>query len=170
MLKLLSFLPKPWTRRLIHGRGLLANPYTLGVRVIVEDAEQRFLLVRHNYLSGWYLPGGGVDRGETLLQAAVRELREEAGIMADRDPSLLSVYLNDAGTFGRDHVGLFHLKEWSRSDRFLEPSSEIREAQFFSYDDLPVETSPATCLRLIEFRESRIPAGARWAPTGMMSD
>ncbi len=74
MLKILSVLPKSVTTRLIQGIGLVRNPFTLGVRVIVEDRNSRVLLVRHSYVTGWYLPGGGVDKGETMEEAACREV------------------------------------------------------------------------------------------------
>ena len=38
---------------------------TFGVRAAVIDAENRIFLVKHTYVPGWYLPGGGVDPGET---------------------------------------------------------------------------------------------------------
>ncbi|MDZ5446878.1 NUDIX domain-containing protein [Micromonospora sp. 4G57] len=56
------------------------------VRVVVLDAEERVLLFHtrdpdHPRLGTWWeLPGGGLDPGETYLDAAVRELREETGI------------------------------------------------------------------------------------------
>jgi len=161
MLRLLSFLPKPWTKRLIQGVGLVRNPYTLGVRVIVEDGQNRVLLVRHSYVHGWYLPGGGVDSGETLEEAACREVHEEAGIVSGRRPVLLNIYLNEEAT-GRDHVGLFHLTEWSAADTFLQPNAEILEAVFFAPEELPEDISTATARRLKEFRTGDYSAGGRW--------
>ncbi|MES2906548.1 MAG: NUDIX domain-containing protein, partial [Pseudomonadota bacterium] len=58
---------------------LLARGFTLGVRAVVLKGDD-VLLVRHTYMDGWYLPGGGVDRGEALEKAAVRECFEEVGV------------------------------------------------------------------------------------------
>lgn len=58
------------------------------VRVVVHDGAGRILLLRTRDLTApelgdwWELPGGGIDAGETYLDAALRELREEAGIIA----------------------------------------------------------------------------------------
>lgn len=59
------------------------------VRVVVLDVHDRVLLfhtcdVDHPDLGQWWeLPGGGIDPGETYLDTAIRELREESGIIAD---------------------------------------------------------------------------------------
>ena len=160
MLKLLSHLPTRWTVRLIQQVGLLRNSYTLGVRVIVEDENGGVLLVRHSYLKGWYLPGGGVERNETMAEAARREVLEEAGVAAGRSPQLLNIYLQTGGT-RRDHVGLFHLAAWSAAENFLRPNAEIVEAGFFRHDALPDDLSEATARRLAEFRSGAF-VSDRW--------
>lgn len=161
MLKLLSLLPTSLTKRIVQSAVLFKNPYILGVRVIVEDERGSVLLVRHTYLDGWYLPGGAVDRGETLEQAAIREVQEEAGITANDAPRLLGMYLNREAT-GRDHVGLFHLSAWQEAPAFLAANAEIAEARFFPLDTLPDDMSPATARRLSEFRAGTFPSGAYW--------
>jgi ADP-ribose pyrophosphatase YjhB (NUDIX family) len=61
------------------------------VRAVVLDEDDRILLCRFAIpeppgLIVWAAPGGGVERGETLLVALRRELREEIGLVVDTDP------------------------------------------------------------------------------------
>jgi 8-oxo-dGTP pyrophosphatase MutT (NUDIX family) len=55
--------------RVAHLYFLLAKPMTLGVRGVVIDENDRVLLVRHSYISGWHFPGGGVEARETVADA-----------------------------------------------------------------------------------------------------
>ena len=71
---------EPLLRRLLHFHWRLSRGLTLGVRAVVIDAAGKVFLVRHSYVSGWHLPGGGVERGETLRDALERELIEEGNI------------------------------------------------------------------------------------------
>ena len=66
--------------RLAHFSFLITRPMTLGVRAVVIDRDEEVLLVRHGYVSGWHFPGGGVEVGETCMEALARELKEEANV------------------------------------------------------------------------------------------
>ena len=121
---------------------------TLGVRVIVENERHEILLVRHTYVSGWYLPGGGVETGETMQQAAIKELNEEANIKITGELELLGIYKN-AKASKRDHVALFKCTQWEQLAEF-EPNLEIAETGFFALEELPDSLTEATQRRLDE--------------------
>lgn len=68
----------------------------IGASVVCRDREHRVLLTRfecpgHPDSGGWTLPGGGVEWGETVEAAAVRELAEESGLVAELG-SVLGMY------------------------------------------------------------------------------
>ena len=139
LLRLAHRLNRLWLR--------LRRPVTLGVRVVVRDEEGRVLLVRHSYVAGWHLPGGGVNKGESLHAAAMRELREEAGLTATGPVHLLSVHAR-LRPWASDHVALFAASTWAGVPRT--DGLEIVELGFFAPDALPHDTSPATRRRLAE--------------------
>jgi ADP-ribose pyrophosphatase YjhB (NUDIX family) len=57
-----------------------ASSIVPAVNVAVTNEGGELLLIRRSDNDNWALPGGGVDIGESLTQAAVRETREESGI------------------------------------------------------------------------------------------
>ena len=119
----------------------------MGVRAIVLNEAGEVLLVEHTYVEGWFLPGGGVERGETLEAALARELEEEAGLRPVVRPSLLGVYANHRA-FPGDHVALFRVDRWEA----CRPTSigEIRARAWFAPDRLPAGATRATLQRLEE--------------------
>jgi 8-oxo-dGTP pyrophosphatase MutT (NUDIX family) len=125
---------------------------TLGTRTVVLDEEKRVLLVRHTYAPGWLLPGGGVERGETIYQSAVRELREEAAIHVEEEPVLKGICLNDP-QFPGDHIAVLVVRKFKQLP--WKPSLEISHSQFFATDQLPVETSGGTRRRIDELLSDR---------------
>jgi ADP-ribose pyrophosphatase YjhB (NUDIX family) len=146
-----STFREPWQSRLISHAALLLRPMTLGVRAMVLDGDRRVLLVRHTYVPGYFLPGGGVDAGETLEQAMLRELREEANVVAEAPYALHGVYLNRKAS-KRDHVALYVVRAF-RQEAPHAPDREIAEAGFFALDALPEATTRATRARLAEVLE-----------------
>jgi ADP-ribose pyrophosphatase YjhB (NUDIX family) len=147
------------TSRLAHLSFLIARPVTLGVRAVVIDRDDRVLLVRHSYVSGWHFPGGGVEVGETCMEALARELKEEASVALEGPPLLHGIFLN-AKSSRRDHVGVYLV----RAFRLLgerAPDWEVREARFFPRSALPEGTTAGTLARLAEIFDSA-PVSDRW--------
>ena len=121
---------------------------TLGVRAAAFDEQGRVFLVRHSYVRGWHFPGGGVERGETALDALVRELNEEGNIVVEEEPQLFGLYLNSRVS-ARDHVAFFILRRFRQSAP-RGADAEIVETGFFAPDALPQGASRATRSRLAE--------------------
>jgi 8-oxo-dGTP pyrophosphatase MutT (NUDIX family) len=148
MLKRLRCALEPVVRPAMHLYWRFSRPVTLGVRGVVVDGTGRVFLVKHSYVAGWHLPGGGVETGETVLTALARELAEEGNIQLNGQPQLFSIYFN-ARVSRRDHVALFIVRDFHQ-DKVPEPNREIIEHGFFSLDGLPADTSRATRARLDE--------------------
>jgi ADP-ribose pyrophosphatase YjhB (NUDIX family) len=144
---------EPVLRRLFHFYWRFARGTTLGVRAVVLDADNRVFLVKHSYVSGWHLPGGGVETGETIRLALQRELLEEGRIELDGEPLLFGVYLN-SHISRRDHVAVYVVRNF-RQDRLPEPNREIIDCGFFETRALPVDTTAGTRLRIAEVVENK---------------
>jgi 8-oxo-dGTP pyrophosphatase MutT (NUDIX family) len=125
---------------------------TLGTRTVVIGDNGHVLLVRHTYAPGWLLPGGGVERGETIDQACVREVREEAAIIAEEDPHLHGMFLNDQ-QFPGDHLACFVLRRF-RAEVFR-PNAEIAEIRFCDAGALPDGTTAGTRRRIAEVMDGK---------------
>jgi ADP-ribose pyrophosphatase YjhB (NUDIX family) len=121
---------------------------TLGARAMVIDGSGRVFLVKHSYVDGWHLPGGGVETGETFLTALTRELAEEGNILMTGPPLLHGVFFNQRAS-RRDHVALFIVRDF-RQDAMPAPNYEIIEHGFFSTDALPDGVTRATRARIAE--------------------
>jgi ADP-ribose pyrophosphatase YjhB (NUDIX family) len=147
---------EPYIRRVLHFYWRFARGVTLGVRAAVIDGEGRVFLIRHSYVAGWHLPGGGVEVGETMLGALGRELREEGNIEWTAAPELFSVYFNDRVS-RRDHVALFVVRSF-RQPAPPVPNYEIVAHGFFAPDELPPETTASTRARIAEvLHGARVP-------------
>ena len=150
---------EPLLRRVFHAYFLLVRGMTLGVRAVVLDADNKVFLVKHSYVDGWYLPGGGVDHGETMEQAMRRELKEEGDIDLTGAAELHGIFLN-SHVSRRDHVAVYVVRRFSQ-DRLPEPNREIVECGFFAVTALPEDTTRGTRLRIAEVLDG-VPLIATW--------
>ncbi len=146
VLKLIHWIIGIWTR--------VRRPVTLGVKAAIFDDDQQILLVRHSYVAGWHLPGGGVARNETTAEAVAREVFEELGLAVVGTPELTSVYF--APHRGKsDHIMLFRVNVASFD---LSPNWEIAGAGFFPPNALPDGTTIGTKNRVNELCHGKVPS------------
>jgi 8-oxo-dGTP pyrophosphatase MutT (NUDIX family) len=157
-----SSINRPFRHRVIHRAYRIAEPFrlafrwvrrplSLGVRGLVVNGNGEVLLVRHTYMDGWFLPGGGVKRRESVRQGLDRELIEEVGVTLKSEPELLGLYSNSFG-FRSDHVALFVVRDYAHSHR---ENAEIAEWGFYSMSALPDGVGRGTRDRLAEFQGRR---------------
>jgi ADP-ribose pyrophosphatase YjhB (NUDIX family) len=124
----------PWLRRLAIR--VLSPTYAVGALAIVRRPDGRVLLVRQSYRPNWFLPGGLLQRGETPVRAAARELAEEVGLAPVRMAGPVATFV-DAGirtvtVFCEAQV------DDGLADTAGSASREIIEAGWFAPDALPV--------------------------------
>ena len=150
---------EPALRQMFHLYWRFARGMTLGVRAVVLDRDNRVFLVKHSYVAGWHLPGGGVEVGESFVDALRRELAEEGRIELSAEPALHGVFFN-SHVSRRDHVAVYLVRQF-RQDRLPEPNREIIACGFFEAGALPAETTEGTRLRIAEVLEGKPPI-ATW--------
>jgi ADP-ribose pyrophosphatase YjhB (NUDIX family) len=150
---------EPALRQLFHLYWRFARGMTLGVRGVVLDNEDKVFLVKHSYVAGWHLPGGGVEVGETFIEALRRELMEEGRIELTGEPVLQGIFFN-SHVSRRDHVAVYLVRQF-RQDRLPEPNREIIACGFFAATALPPETTEGTRLRITEVLNGAAPI-ATW--------
>ena len=132
---------------------------TIGARVMVVDGN-KVLLIRHTYVPGWQFPGGGVEPGETVVEAAMREVLEETGHRVTAPMELIDIFHNSSSVTNRDHVAFFVAKSFAREFE-RKPDHEIAEVGWFDRFSLPQQVTPATSQRIDEYFD-KTPRRAVW--------
>ena len=146
-------------RRLMHFYWRFSRGLTVGARAVVLDGEGRVFLIKHSYTDGWHLPGGGVEAGETLVQALARELREEGNIELTGPPVLHGLFFHPIYS-RRDHVAVYVVRDFRQSSQ-PKPNREIAAHGFFPAAALPAGTTQGTRARVAEVLSGK-PAAERW--------
>ena len=122
---------------------------TLGVRALVIDRQGRIFLVKHSYVSGWHLPGGGVEAGETLTAGAGARVARGGQYRARPSRRRCTACSSTTAISRRDHVALFVVRDFRQSAAPV-PDHEIVAHGFFAVDALPNDTTAATRARIVE--------------------
>ena len=107
----------------------------LGVNIAIIQ-EGKVLLTKRRDFEVWCLPGGEVDAGETLAQAAIREAREEVGLIVQLE-RLVGIHSRPQWLSRGSHVAVFAAKI-IKGVLTIQPE-EVLEGRFFSREELPKE-------------------------------
>lgn len=130
------------------------TPVAFGASAVVEDARGRVLLVRHSYMSGWHLPGGGVEAGEPPADAVIRELKEEIGLIRSSEPQFLGLFTRKPG-WATNVVALYRVRDVVMD---FKPNLEILEIVFADPTALPDGATAGTRRRLAELASGQKPS------------
>ena len=122
------------------------RPIRMGVRVMMIQ-DGKIWLVRQTYMRGWFMPGGGLKRGETLEQATRREAREETGAELG-EISLMGAYSN-LTEWKTDHNIVFICTDFEVKSK---PDGEIAELRAFPLNELPDALWPGHRRRVKEYQ------------------
>lgn len=118
-----------------HALKLYRNPVPTVDIIIYEPQKGIALVLRAHEPIGWALPGGFVEYGETLENAAVREAQEETGLVTELE-GLVGVY-SDPARDSRQHTitTVFHAR--AKNPDQICGADDAAQARFFPVDILP---------------------------------
>ena len=152
-----------WRERLLHLAFRIIRPVTLGVKaMILRHGDTEVYLVRHTYVPGWRMPGGGVEPGDSVIGTLHKELAEECNITLTGEPQFVGIFHNTFAT-RRDHIVLYVCRDFTQSGPKV-PDMEIAEAGFFPVDALPRGTVDSARARIRDVLEGRDPPESWQAP------
>ena len=121
--------------------------HTIVVLVFVPDNGQ-ILLVRQTYGNRyWSLPGGVVEHGESLIEAAIREVSEETGLDIDVK-RVIGLYSKP----GENALAITLEADLLGGE--LRPNNEISEARYFPPDQLPKNIRAHLVQRVTDYQQS----------------
>jgi 8-oxo-dGTP diphosphatase len=131
------------------------TPYVT-VDAIIEMESGIVLVRRAHPPPGWALPGGFVDGGESVADAARREAKEETGLDVELT-ELLGVYSDPA----RDPRGIFTISAVfvGRADGVPAGGDDAAEARVFALDALPPDIAFDHPVMIEDYRRFRAGKG-----------
>ena len=142
-----------WIRRVYY---LIVRPVTLGVRILLIDGGH-VILVKHSYQDAWFLPGGGVKRGESLEQAIRRESAEECGATL-HEVQFIGTFTNFV-EHKSDHVSLFLSEDFTLQEK---RDHEIEMVSAFPFEQLPANTSPGSRRKIAAYIKGSLEPTGVW--------
>lgn len=118
----------------------------IGAAAIILNDAGHVLLVKQSYGNlNWEIPGGGAELGESIMETALREVREETGLLVEAERTT-GVYYEPALDFLHFVVLCRRLDE----DAEFCPDAEVTECAYWPPTALPRPISDFTIQRIVE--------------------
>jgi ADP-ribose pyrophosphatase YjhB (NUDIX family) len=136
-----------------------ANSIVPAVSAIVTDGNEGILLILRTDNNYWSIPGGGVKPGESVRQAAAREVKEETGIDCEvtglvgiySDPNHVAAY--DDGEVRQEFSICFTTRMLGGTAKTSNESSDVRFVPSGAIPQLKIH--PSIRLRIQHYLEQR---------------
>ena len=119
-----------------------ADGYRPNVGIVLFNNAGQVLWARRSRHDGWQFPQGGIEHGETIEQAAVREVKEETGVDIER----LEYHSSQPWPFPGSVMLGFHAAATSSEITLLD--GELRDARWFSKSEVLAAKAKTGWLRL----------------------
>lgn len=117
----------------------------MGAAAVIPDAQGRVLLVQHSYgMLNWEIPGGMAEPGESVLETALREVREETGLFVE-PRRLTGIYYEPHNDF---HHFVFLCRRLDETTQLTLEPAEITDAGYWEPSALPRPISDFTVRRI----------------------
>jgi ADP-ribose pyrophosphatase YjhB (NUDIX family) len=137
-----------------------ANSLVPSVNVVVTNAAGGVLLIRRSDNQNWAVPGGAIDLGESMVQAAVRETKEETGIDCEitglagiyTDPKRVILYTSN-GEVRQEFSIVLTARATGGAPARSDESSQVRWVPRDDLDSYPMDRSMR--LRIGHFHAGR---------------
>ncbi len=124
-----------------------------GSAFVVDPSDTKLLLIHHGKLHTWLQPGGHVDPGEHVLEAAIREVHEETGVVAE--PLHDGIFDIDVHPIparpdrpAHTHFDVRFLLRAKAED--LTDSDEVLGVRWVPFAEVPALVTDASVLRALE--------------------
>ncbi|MDQ3578602.1 MAG: NUDIX domain-containing protein [Actinomycetota bacterium] len=122
----------------------MSDRHIIDVHVLLVRDDELLLIERRGAYGGgmWHLPSGKLDAGESVLAAAVREAREEVGVIVEPGDLRHVHTVHVAGSGPVPRLGMFfEVRNWIGEPVNAEPD-KCSAVEWFAVDALPEDVIP----------------------------